>query len=111
MDNQNDNNIYSEPVNNINPPPPIPPPPKPSKVFGIISMVLGIISLLCVGGVWSCGLFPIAGLILGIISRKKNEEPKALSLVGIITSVLGLIVAILFLVFGGIGIIMTMINS
>jgi len=93
MDNQNDNNISSDSGNDIKPA------PAPSKIFGIISMVMGILTIISCG---TCGILAIPGIILGIISRRKQEEPKAFAIVGIITSAVGIVVGILFLVLGGI---------
>lgn len=77
-----------------------------SKVMGIISLVLVIVSIvsgclmLCCGG-WVgilSAILGIAGLIFGILSKKKEPEASGMALAGIITSVVGILLGIVLVV-------------
>lgn len=65
------------------------------KGFAVASMILGICSFLfscCIGFIT---LFSsIAGLVLGIISLKKNEDGKGMAIAGIILSSVGILFSI-----------------
>lgn len=61
-----------------------------NNIFGILSIIAGIISL------FSAGMAGIVGLILGIVGLVKNEK-KSLCWIGIIISCLSWIIVILFL--------------
>lgn len=65
------------------------------KGFAVASMILGICSFLfscCIGFIT---LFSsIAGLVLGIISLKKNEDGKGMAIAGIILSSVGILCSI-----------------
>jgi hypothetical protein len=86
----NDNHNYA--------PPPLP--PEGSKGKAIAAMVLGIVSV-----VFSCCVYYIAlpcgvvGLILGIVSLKKNEPGRGMAIAGIATSSVAIVLALLLLVF------------
>lgn len=43
----------------------------PGSGLGIVSLIMGILSIVCCGG---CGVFAIVGLVTGLISRKKAKE-------------------------------------
>ncbi len=67
---------------------------KQSRALEICSLVFGIISLCgCCNG-----LFAIIGLVLSIIAIKKGRK-SGLSIAGLVCSILGLIVAIVTIVF------------
>ena len=76
-----------------------------SKVLAIVSMILGIISVItccCYGG----GLpFGIAAIITGIISKKKNQPGGGMALAGIITGAVGTLMGVIGLIMIIIGII------
>ena len=58
-------------------------------------MVLGICSLVSVGG-WF--VVPIVGLILGVIGKKKAEEagaPTGMAMAGIIMSIIALVISVI----------------
>ena len=63
------------------------------KVFAIISLVCGILGLTsCCYGV---GALPaIAGVVCGIISRKKEEGLKGMAIAGIICGAIGIVIAL-----------------
>ena len=75
------------------------PAPKASvagKIMGIISMVLGITGI---ATCWCYGagfIYAIAGIVMGVIAGKKGEAK--FSRIGKITSVLGIIFSVLFIV-------------
>lgn len=73
---------------------------KKGKVFGIIALVIGILSLslCCLAG----SVFGVIGIVLGIVSLCK-EDAKGMAIGGIITSVLGFVIGTVILVFYLIG--------
>lgn len=70
--------------------------------FGIASMVLGIVSVIC-----SCCFYYIAlpcaiiGVAFGAISIKKGGSGKGMGIAGLVCSIVGLVPAIITLVIGG----------
>ncbi len=60
-----------------------------SNVLGILSIVFGSVGLIIFGFI-----FGIAGLVCGIIGRKKDEN-KTLSIIGIILSSISIFLSIL----------------
>ena len=67
---------------------------KTSYVFGLISMILGIVSLCYF--YMSTKLFGIAAIILGIISLSRKEAKKGFGIAGIVTGALGVILGVAF---------------
>ena len=63
---------------------------KQSNIFGILSIIAGVISL------FSAGMAGVVGLVFGIVGLVKNEK-KSLCWIGIIISCLSWIIVILFL--------------
>ena len=78
---------YTEPVND-------------SKVFAIISLVCGIVSLLCSCCGWLSIVVAVAAIVLGIISINKQENAKGMAIAGIVCGGVGLLVAVVFLIAG-----------
>ena len=78
----------------------------PGKVMGIISLVLGILSLAmnlcCVSGLGFSVISGIAGIILGFVSAKKSDkagmEPVKLAKIGKLLSIIGTILGALIVV-------------
>lgn len=69
------------------------------KGFAIASMILGIGSTLFSCCLWFFTLFTsITGLILGIVSLKRDEDGKGMAIAGIILSSVGILFSI-FIVF------------
>lgn len=67
----------------------IDPEEKTAKNYGIASLVLGIVSLVC------CGLFAsVPGLIFGILSLKKKKENNGMAIAGIVLSIIGIVLTI-----------------
>ena len=67
---------------------------KESNVFAIISMIAGILSILCCcfGAIGI--VIAIAAVVLGIISIKKEEPKKGMAIAGIVCGGVGLILAV-----------------
>ncbi|MBR1477896.1 MAG: zinc-ribbon domain-containing protein [Lachnospiraceae bacterium] len=74
--------------------------PQNQSIFGIISMVLGIVGL-CLFCVWFIGLpLGIAALVLGLIGVKKGGEYKTgMAVAGIIMGSLALVISAAMLIF------------
>lgn len=83
--NTNGQNMYQQPER------------KPSQAFGIASLVLGIISLLFF---YSCCnvLLAVLAIIFGVIQLAQNKSGKGMAIAGIITSVLSVVLLIVFYV-------------
>ncbi|MBE5939420.1 MAG: DUF4190 domain-containing protein [Lachnospiraceae bacterium] len=70
-----------------------------SKVLGIISLVCGILSIVCLvfafcGGAIVSMILGAVGVVLAILQIKKNPNSKGLAIAGLITSIVGLVVAV-----------------
>lgn len=68
-------------------------PPKPSSGLGVASLVCGIVSVV---GLCFC-LGPVTGIlavIFGIIQIKRTPDNKAMSIAGIITGLIGILLAL-----------------
>lgn len=65
------------------------------KGFAIASMIIGICSFLfsCCGG-FITFFSSIAGLVLGIVSLKRNEDGKGMAIAGIVLSAVGIVLSI-----------------
>lgn len=72
-------------------------PVKETYGFGVASLVIGILSmtLCCIGG----SILGLVGLILGIVSCAKKEAKRGLAIGGIVTSAIGFIIGVVYLVF------------
>lgn len=70
---------------------------KTSYVFGLISMIMGIVSL-CYFYL-STRLLGITAIVLGIISLSRKEAKKGFGITGIVTGALGVIFGVVFLMF------------
>ena len=72
-----------------------------SKGLAIASLILGIVSILCGGGIFS-----IVGIILAIVAKKKGQAgPHTVGLIlSIVGLVLGLGVAIFWISVGGLSV-------
>ena len=73
-------------------------PEQPGKGLGIAAMVCGILSLLLIFLFMPLGIgCGIAGLVMGIIGRKKNKKD-GMALAGIITSSIGIGLSVLLII-------------
>lgn len=72
--------------------------PSEKKVFGIISLICGILSILCCWVPVLNWILNLGGIICGIVSLVKHEDKKGLAIAGIICSSLGIIVCIILIV-------------
>lgn len=79
---------------------PVEPPQQPSGSpgFGIASLILGILSIPCCCVWYISGLFSILAIVFGIIAIKKKAG-KGMGIAGIITGAIGLIFAIILMIF------------
>ena len=79
-----------------------------SKGLAIASLILGILSILCGGGI-----FGIVGLILAIVAKKKGQAgPHTVGLIlSIVGLVLGLIIGIFWFALGGLTFIAGLMDS
>lgn len=75
---------------------------KGSVGFGVASMVLGIVSILC-----SCCFYyvslpcAILGIILAAVAMKKGGSGKGMGIAGLVTSIIALIPSIIAIALGG----------
>lgn len=91
--NYNQNNYQQYPnynqYNNLNPVE-----DSSAKKMAIASLVLSLVSFIC------CGLpCSIAGLVLGIISKKRQPENNGIATAGIVVSIVALVLWVVFIIF------------
>ena len=77
------------------------PEPNGSKVFAIISLVCGILAVLCMCCGWFGIILGVAAVVLGILSIKKEEDAKGMAIAGIVCGGIGLLVAVIVLITAG----------
>ena len=92
---------YAPPTYSAAPPAPVgvkpPKPGDPSKNWaGVLSMILGILSLVLCCIFYISPFFAIAGIIFSVIGKKSQQ--KGMSTAGMITSIIGLLLVIIFIV-------------
>ena len=68
----------------------------PAKGFSIAGLILGIASILCCALPCLNFILAVVGLILSIVGRKRNND--GLSLGGLITSIIGVVLALLVII-------------
>lgn len=73
-----------------------------AKILGIISLVTGILGLLCCCSGWFGIILSIAGVVCGIISIKKGESAKGMAIAGIACGGIGIILSLAMLLIAGI---------
>lgn len=73
---------------------------KQSNVFAIISMIAGILSVICCCFGMISIIIAIAAVVLGIISIKKEEPKKGMAIAGIICGGVGLITSVVLVAAG-----------
>lgn len=102
---ENNNQYYQEPVQPMADSQPVyqpvveEPAKQPNKVFGIVSIITGIAGLLfscCYG---SGSVLSIVGLVMAFIDRSKNGKMSALSVVGLICGIIGILIALGWLIY------------
>ncbi len=71
-----------------------------SKVFAIISLVCGILAVLCMCCGWLGIILGVAAVVLGILSINKQENAKGMAIAGIVCGGIGLLIAIIVLIAG-----------
>ena len=84
---------------------------KTSKVLGIVSLVCGILSLLCCCFTGMSFVLAAAAVVCGIISIKKSDAYKGIAVAGIACGCVGIVVFIILIIIGGaMGTIMNYLN-
>lgn len=79
-----------------------------SSLMSVLSLALGIFSLICCCTIIPAGISSVIGLILGILALRGKEENSTLAILGIILCALGLAV---FIVTGAFWIIAGSVNA
>lgn len=80
--------------------------PKNAKALGIVSLVLSILGLVClcfvvfvqISELWfsfGCVVFSVTALVLGAVSRKKQNDHNPLALTGCIVSIITIVLFVL----------------
>lgn len=79
-----------------------------SKGMAIASLILGILSILCGGGI-----FGIIGLILAIVAKKKGQAgPHTIGMIlSIVGLAFGLIAIVICIAFGGVSVLASLMGS
>lgn len=72
------------------------------KILGIISLVTGILSLLCCCSIYAGAIFSISAIVCGIISIKKSNNYKGLAIAGIVLGGIGVMFTAVGIFFKGI---------
>lgn len=70
-----------------------------SSVFAVISLVCGILALLCSCCGWLSITVSVAAVVLGILSLNRQEPDRGLAIAGIVCGGVGLLIAVLILIF------------
>ena len=71
-----------------------------SKVFAIISLVCGILSVLCCCTGWMGLVLSIAAIVLGILSINKQEDAKGMAIAGIVCGAVGVLLGLVIVIMG-----------
>ena len=71
-----------------------------SKVFAIISLVCGILSVICCCTGWIGIVLSVAAIVLGILSINKQEDAKGMAIAGIVCGAVGVLLALVILIMG-----------
>ena len=69
--------------------------PQPSTGTAIASLVLGILSVLCCCSNVPALIMAVAGIVLGVYSYKKDPLSRTTSILGIVLSGIGLVLALI----------------
>lgn len=69
--------------------------PQPSTGTAIASLVLGILSVLCCCSNVPALIMAVAGIVLGVYSYKKDALSRTTSILGIVLSGIGLVLALI----------------
>lgn len=74
----------------------------PKRVYGIISIICGILSVVCCCACWLPIIFGIAAVVFGVLSLRDEPEAKTLAIIGIVCGSIGGVIGIISVVMGGI---------
>ncbi len=75
-------------------------PDQESSAMAVVSLVLGILSIVCCCIPWLPTLFAIIGLILGIIVLAKGKPGKVMAIIAIVCSGISILLALVGLIAG-----------
>ncbi|MBR2530716.1 MAG: DUF4190 domain-containing protein [Lachnospiraceae bacterium] len=78
-------------------------PENQTSVFAIISLVTGILSILCCCSQWICVILAVSAIVLGILSMNKEESGRGMAIAGIICGGVGLVLGIIVIIIGAVG--------
>ncbi len=99
MDGQNQENFYQENLDNIPTSPSVEDvaAPKKTDALAVVSLVMGILSIVmcCCYGIGA--IFGIPGLICAILSKKKAKS--GLATAGLVCSIIGLVLSVIAIVY------------
>ena len=73
-----------------------------TKTLGIISMILGIFSLICCCTCWLGIIAGVASIILGIVSLKNEPAAKTMAIIGIVCGGVGVAIGLVGAIIAGI---------
>lgn len=71
-----------------------------SKVFAIISLVCGILSVICCCTGWVGIVLSVAAIVLGILSFNKQEDARGMAIAGIVCGAVGVVLALVIVIMG-----------
>lgn len=71
---------------------------KKNSGLAVVSLVLGIMSIILFGAFSYPIILGLAGIIIGLISIAKKRDGLKIAIAGIITSIIGLLIGIIFVV-------------
>ena len=79
--------------------------------FAIASMVCGILSLICCCFSLFSLVLGVAAVVLGIVCLSGKYEGKGMAIAGIVTGGIGIFIWVIFILIGGSGMFMDLINE
>ena len=68
---------------------------KKGNALGIVSMILGILSVLCCAGGCMGFIFSIVATVLAIVEKSKNGKMSGMALAGLITGIAGIVLSLI----------------
>ena len=69
-----------------------------SMVFAIISLICGILSIICCCIGWFGLVLSITAIVLGILSINNQEDAKGMAIAGIVCGSVGLLIALVIVI-------------
>lgn len=75
---------------------------QPGRVYAIISLICGIVSVVCCCACWLPIVCGVAAVVFGIISLNKQPHGNTMAVVGIVCGSVGALIGLVMVVIGGI---------